>query len=71
MEMYSTGIVSGPDLHSNRIITEARKIGWEFFKHLDKLGCFSSEKLDYCFAKVIDTDTFLLWRPDESDVHGI
>lgn len=71
MEMYSTGITGGPDLNSDRIIVEARKIGHSFFKHLEKLGCFSKEKLDYCFAKVIDNDTFLLWRPDESDVHSL
>lgn len=68
MEMYTLSTGGGFDIQSEMMIVEARKIGLLFLKHLEKLGCFSKDRLEYCFAQVIDKDTFLLWRPDATDI---
>lgn len=69
MDIYTSSRDGQFDNQSEYLVTEARKIGYLLLKHLEKLGCFSKERLDYCFAKEIDTDTFLLWRPDAADIH--
>ena len=70
LEMYKLSVDAGFESQSEYMVEEARKIGVSFLNHLEKIGCFSKNKLEYCFARVIDKDTFLLWRPDVTDTFG-
>lgn len=51
------------------IVNECRKLGIKLLDSLETLGCFKSNILNYCFGKVLSKDTFMLWRPDESDIY--
>lgn len=70
LDMYKSSIDGGFESQSEYMVAEARKIGIALLNHLEKIGCFTQNRLDYCFAKAIDKDTFLLWKPDATDIPG-
>jgi len=59
------------DTQSELVVNEARRIGLLFLNKLEKIGCFTGSRLDYSFAKLIDKDTLLLWKPDVSDINRL
>jgi len=69
LEMYGSKSISGRyDTQNEAIISECRKLGIRLYHHLCDLGCFINGHLHYCYCRAIGNDSFLMWRPDDSDV---
>jgi hypothetical protein len=56
---------------SKIILNKARNLGLKLLQHLEYLGFYLNNRLDYSFCRVISQDTFLLWRADNADVDRI
>lgn len=68
MEMYNNYDLD--ESHFSTILTECRNLGLKVLKHLESLGVYRYGQNDYCFARILQKDTFMFWRPSNVDVDG-
>ena len=68
MEIHTENYLPCMAEQSALVLNECRKLGIRLLNYFEDLGCFQDNRLDYTFAKIIDKDTFMFWRPDKDDI---
>lgn len=63
MDAYGYQFQENTGLEGGVICNEIRKLAIDFLRQLQNISVWRNNSLDYCFAKSIATDTFLLWKP--------